>query len=107
MLIFFAPISSAVVANGILSYDNFKKNIQHLEGGIVEKVLIKNGEEVRENQEILHLLSIKNGADKKIIQWKLLSLILQKQLYELENKKTDKINYNQINHKINFLIKYI
>ena len=103
-LIFFAPISSAVVANGIMSYDNFKKNIQHFEGGIVEKVLIKNGEEVRENQEILHLFSIKNGADRKIIQWKLLSLILQKQLYELENKKADKINYNQINHKINFLI---
>ena len=103
-LIFFAPISSAVVASGALSYDSSKKNIQHLEGGIVEKVLVKNGEEVRKNQEIMRLSSIKNVADKKIIQWKLISLILQKQFYELEVKKIDKINQIDINRKIKFLI---
>lgn len=103
-LIFFAPISSAVISTGLLSYDNSKKNIQHFEGGIIELVLVKNGEEVKKNQEIIRLSSIKNVADKKIIQWKLLSLILQKQLYELENKKINKINYNEINNKIKFLI---
>ncbi len=103
-LIFFAPISSAVISTGLLSYDNTKKNIQHFEGGIIELVLVKNGEEVKKNQEIIRLSSIKNVADKKIIQWKLLSLILQKQLYELENKKINKINYNEINNKIKFLI---
>ena len=68
ILIFTAPISSAVVANGTLSYDNNKKNIQHFEGGIVEKLLVKNGDEVKKNQEIIRLSSIKNIADKKIIQ---------------------------------------
>ena len=103
ILIFCAPISSAVVANGSLSYDNTKKNIQHFEGGIVEKIMVKNGDEVKKNQEIMQLSSIKNIADKKIIQWKLLSLILQKQVGELEGQGVDKISNTQIYNKIKLL----
>ncbi len=99
-----APISSAVIANGSLSYDNTKKNIQHFEGGIIEKLLVKNGDEVKKNQEIIRLYSIKNISDKKIIQWKLLSMILQKQFLELEGKGIDKINNQQLTNKIKFLI---
>lgn len=104
IIIFTAPISSAVVANGSLSYDNNKKNIQHFEGGIVEKLLVKNGDEVKKNQEIIRLSSLKNNADKKIIQWKLLSMILQKQFLELEGKGIDRINNEQLGNKIKFLI---
>jgi HlyD family type I secretion membrane fusion protein len=104
LLIFIAPISSAVVANGSLSYDNNKRNIQHLEGGIVEKLLVKNGDEVKKNQEIIRLSSIKNIADKKIIQWKLLSMILQKQFLELEGRGIVKIDNEQLTNKIKFLI---
>jgi HlyD family type I secretion membrane fusion protein len=103
-LIFFAQISSAVVSDGVLSYDDAKRNIQHLEGGIVESILVKNGDEVKKNQEIIRLSSIKNIVDKKIIQWKLLSLILQKQLCELEVEKIDKITNIKIDNKIKFLI---
>ena len=104
IIIFTAPISSAVVANGSLSYDNNKKNIQHFEGGIVEKLLVKNGDEVKKNQEIIRLSSLKNNADKKIIQWKLLSMILQKQFLELEGKGIDRVNNEQLGTKIKFLI---
>ena len=104
IVIFMAPISSAIVSNGSLSYDNNKKNIQHFEGGIVEKLLVKNGDEVKKNQEIIRLSSIKNITDKKIIQWKLLSMILQKQFLELEGKGIDKINNQQLTNKIKFLI---
>jgi HlyD family type I secretion membrane fusion protein len=103
-LIFFARISSAVVSEGVLSYDDAKRTIQHLEGGIVENILVKNGDEVKKNQEIIRLSSIKNIVDKKIIQWKLLSLILQKQLCELEGEKIDKITNIKIDNKIKFLI---
>jgi HlyD family type I secretion membrane fusion protein len=99
-----APISSAIVSNGSLSYDNNKKNIQHFEGGIVEKLLVKNGDEVKKNQEIIRLSSIKNITDKKIIQWKLLSMILQKQFLELEGKGINKIDNEQVTNKIKFLI---
>lgn len=104
IIMFIAPISSAVIANGSLSYDNNKRNIQHFEGGIVEKLLVKNGDEVTKNQEIIRISSIKNIADKKIIQWKLLSMILQKQFLELEGRGIDKIDNQQIANKIKFLI---
>ena len=60
----------------------------------------------KKNQEIIRLSSIKNISDKKIIQWKLLSMILQKQFLELEGKGIDKINNQQLTNKIKFLIQY-
>jgi HlyD family type I secretion membrane fusion protein len=104
ILIFLAPISSSVVANGSLSYDDNKINIQHFDGGIVEKVLVKNGDEVRKNQEIIRLSSIKNISDKKIIQWKLLLMILQKQLLELEGRGIEEFDNKHIESKIKFLV---
>ena len=56
------------------------------------------------NQEIIRLSSIKSNVDKKIIQWKLLSLILQKQLYELEKVGDNQIKKHQIESEIKFLI---
>jgi len=103
-LLIFAPISSAVVANGVFSYDDSKINIQHFEGGIVEKVLVKNGDQVNKNQEIIRLFSLRNTVDKKIIQWKLLSLILQKQLSELESINDRKIRKDQIENEIKLII---
>ena len=38
----FAPLSSAAVSIGMVSADLNKKTVQHLEGGIVEEILVKN-----------------------------------------------------------------
>lgn len=47
-----APLSSATVANGMVSPDTGRKTIQHLEGGIVEKLLVNEGDTVEANQVI-------------------------------------------------------
>jgi hypothetical protein len=39
-----APLSSAAVAAGSVVLDTNKKVIQHLEGGIIEEILVKEGE---------------------------------------------------------------
>ena len=50
-----APIDSAAVAPGQVVLDSNKKSIQHLEGGIVEKIMVKEGEQVRAGQELIRL----------------------------------------------------
>lgn len=42
-----APLASAAVASGIVSPDSSRKAIQHLEGGIVRDILVKDGDYVR------------------------------------------------------------
>jgi HlyD family secretion protein len=50
-----APISGAVIAAGTLQVESNRKTIEHLEGGIVEAILVREGERVREGQPLIRL----------------------------------------------------
>lgn len=64
-----APLSSSAVSVGTVSADNEKKFIQHLEGGTISKILVKEGDLVKKNQLVIKLddLQIKSQleADKR------------------------------------------
>lgn len=49
----FAPLDSAAVAIGTLISDTKKKTINHQEGGILEAVYVKVGDEVKKGQKLL------------------------------------------------------
>ena len=51
----FARIDSAVVANGIVSAEGNRKTIQHLEGGMLRKILVREGEKVKAGQLLFEL----------------------------------------------------
>ena len=51
----FAPLDSAVVANGVISAEGNRKTIQHLEGGILRKILVREGEKVKAGQLLFEL----------------------------------------------------
>ncbi len=50
-----APIESAAIAVGTVSVNSNKKSVQHLEGGIVAKILVKDGQQVAAGQILLTL----------------------------------------------------
>lgn len=50
-----APIDSAAIAPGKVVLDSNKKTINHLEGGIVEEILVSEGMAVKEGQPLLRL----------------------------------------------------
>ena len=43
-----APIDSAVVAPGMIAVESDRRSVQHLEGGIVAEVLVKEGSVVKQ-----------------------------------------------------------
>ncbi|ATB70954.1 Type I secretion system membrane fusion protein PrsE [Sulfurospirillum diekertiae] len=49
----FAPLASSVVSIGTVSADSNKKTVQHLEGGIVDEILVQNGDFVKEGDILL------------------------------------------------------
>ena len=49
------PLGSAVVASGVVTTEGNKKTIQHLEGGILKEILIREGQHVEAGQVILRL----------------------------------------------------
>lgn len=50
-----APIDSAAVARGVVVLDSNKKTIQHLEGGIVEKILVHEGMTVKAGDVLVEM----------------------------------------------------
>ena len=50
-----APLESAAIAQGSISVDSNRKTIQHLEGGIVGKILVRDGDVVKAGQVLIRL----------------------------------------------------
>lgn len=51
----FAPLASAAVAKGVVVLDSNKKTIQHLEGGIIDKILVHEGKFVEAGEPLVIL----------------------------------------------------
>lgn len=51
----FAPLDSAVIANGVVSAEGNRRTIQHLEGGILSNILVREGDKVKAGQLLFEL----------------------------------------------------
>ncbi|CUB02785.1 HlyD family type I secretion periplasmic adaptor subunit [Marinomonas fungiae] len=50
-----APLNSALIAPGEVVVDSYRKTIQHYEGGIVEKIFVRNGDVVKTGDPLIQL----------------------------------------------------
>lgn len=50
-----APLNSAAIALGVLVVESNRKAVQHLEGGIIQKITVKEGDEVAAGQLLVRL----------------------------------------------------
>ena len=57
-----APIQSAAIAQGVVSVDTNRKTIQHLEGGIVGAIHVRDGDIVSKGQVLVTLDKTKAEA---------------------------------------------
>lgn len=65
---FLAPIHGAVVASGIVKIDSNRKSIQHLEGGIIKEILVREGSRVEKDQPLLILEDITTSSQLNILE---------------------------------------
>src|SRR4051812_21198769 len=50
-----APLASAAVAPGIVTADTNRKTVQHLDGGVVGEILVRDGDHVEAGQVLMRL----------------------------------------------------
>jgi HlyD family secretion protein len=60
-----APLSMAVVAPGFVKVDLNRRPVQHLEGGIVRAVLVRDGQRVKAGDAVLVLGDVAVDADRQ------------------------------------------
>jgi HlyD family type I secretion membrane fusion protein len=50
-----APLSTAAIASGTVVVDSFRKSVQHLQGGIIQDILVRDGQRVEAGDVLLRL----------------------------------------------------
>lgn len=63
-----APLSSAAVAPGVIVVDSYRKTVQHLEGGIIKALYVRDGDMVRKDQVLAELDDTHSRAQLEILR---------------------------------------
>jgi membrane fusion protein, protease secretion system len=68
-----APLDEGVPAPGVISVESMRKRVEHLEGGIVEKILVRDGSVVRAGEEVVVLREVqaKASLNAGLSQWRI------------------------------------
>lgn len=83
----YAMISGAVIAPAELRVEGDRKTIQHLEGGVVSEILIKDGDTVEAGEILMRLDSTALAAQIEVIEGQLDELAARR--FRLEAEMTD------------------
>ncbi|OUS01270.1 hemolysin secretion protein D [Gammaproteobacteria bacterium 54_18_T64] len=62
-----APLGGAALAPGVVVVKSHRKTVQHLEGGIVERLLVREGDTVSRGDVLLELDDTQSGAEMGIV----------------------------------------
>lgn len=88
-----APIDGAALAPGFVAVKSHKKTVQHLDGGIVSQLLVKNGDIVEEGDFLLTLDGTENKAQLEIARGQFITLAAQVARLEAERDGKSAIVY--------------
>ncbi|HCO61632.1 MAG TPA: HlyD family type I secretion periplasmic adaptor subunit [Porticoccaceae bacterium] len=68
-----APLGGAALAPGVVMVNSHRKTVQHLEGGIVRRLLVREGDVVEEGDVLLELDDTLSSAELGIVQGQLIT----------------------------------
>ena len=84
-------ISGAVVANGVVNVETNYKAVQHLDGGIVAKILVRNGDRVAEGDVLIRLDDTAARTNLAAISSRANDLMVQRARLEAERDRAQAI----------------
>ena len=89
----FVPLDGGAVAPGVVNPDSGKKTIQHLEGGIIAELPVREGEKVRAGQPVVVLESTQALAAHDALLQQQQSLLARKARLEAERVGAARIEW--------------
>ncbi|WP_291297971.1 HlyD family type I secretion periplasmic adaptor subunit [Elioraea sp.] len=73
----FAPLSEAAAGPGVIKAEGNRRTIQHLEGGIVREIMVRDGDRVKSGDVIMRLDDVAAGAQLQALDAQRLFLLAQ------------------------------
>ena len=91
-----APLSGAVVASGMVGVEGSRKTVQHLEGGIIGEILVKEGDRVKEGETLIVFDDIRIRARVEELLNRVRTLAAQEARLRTERASLDKILFDHV-----------
>ena len=89
------PFQGAVIASGVVKVFGEKKVVQHLEGGIVDKIYICEGDKVNEGDVLIELKSSQVNANVDLLQGRLWAKLAEASRLNAEITMDSKIKWSK------------
>jgi HlyD family type I secretion membrane fusion protein len=88
-----APLDSAIVAQGVVVVETHRKEIQHLEGGIVRTIYVKEGQTVAAGEPLIQLDDTEARASLDLLRGQADALSAEQARLEAERDDSPKIGF--------------
>lgn len=69
----FAPLDSAALAPGVVTVKSYRKTVQHLEGGIVKALKVRDGDRVAADEVLIELDDTQTSAELEMVRSQLIA----------------------------------
>jgi HlyD family type I secretion membrane fusion protein len=79
-----APLSGAVVVQGIVKSELNRKVIQHQDGGIVSEILVRDGQKVVAGQVLTYISDVRSDVGRDVLRSQFAAELLRKKRLESE-----------------------
>ena len=91
----FAPLDEGVPAQATVTIETKRKPVQHLNGGIISKVYVKEGDFVKQNQPLIELDSATTQANFESVRQRYFNLRATEGRLVAEQNNDEKINFHE------------
>jgi epimerase transport system membrane fusion protein len=88
-----APISGAIIAGGHVKIDTQRKTIQHLDGGIIREILVREGSVVEQGQPLITLEDTTSSSNLNILIDQLDALLAKEARSSAEKSLSKSIDF--------------
>ena len=87
------PLAGGAISQGVISPDGSTRTVQHLEGGIINKLHVRDGDFVKKNQPLIVLESIQPQANYDLHRKKQRTLHITRIRLQAERNGEDQLKY--------------
>jgi HlyD family type I secretion membrane fusion protein len=88
-----ARLDGAALASGVVAVESNRRTLQHLEGGIVREILVRDGDQVSENQVLLRLDPTRADAQGELYRNQLVIFGAQEARLEAEREGRESFSF--------------